>query len=114
MAICLGAGSAALQWAVPALSRPDVSQIQQHLRHLCTRGIYKAPIEGGVLVDPRVGALVLGQDLRAGYIGQDGVHHQLYLTESIVLRIDEPRAICTISATSSSLRIGATSTPTPS
>jgi uncharacterized linocin/CFP29 family protein len=57
---------------------------------------------------------VLGQDLRAGYIGQDGVHHQLYLTESIVLRIDEPRAICTISATSSSLRIGATSTPTPS
>ena len=66
----------------------DVSQIQ-HLRHLCTRGIYKAPIEGGVLVDPRVGALVLGQDLRAGYIGQDGVHYQLYLTESIVLRIDE-------------------------
>jgi len=66
----------------------DVSQIQ-HLRHLCTRGIYKAPIEGGVPVDPRVGALVLGQDLRAGYIGQDGVHSQLYLTESIVLRIDE-------------------------
>src|SRR5580693_2578552 len=60
----------------------DVSQIQ-HLRHLCTRGIYKAPIEGGVLVDPRVGALVLGQDLRAGYIVQDGVHYQLYLTESI-------------------------------
>jgi uncharacterized linocin/CFP29 family protein len=81
----------------------DVSQIQ-HLRHLCTRGIYKAPIEGGVLVDPRVGALVLGQDLRAGYIGQDGVHYQLYLTESIVLRIDEPKAICTISATSSHLR----------
>jgi len=42
------------------------------------------------------------------------VHYQLYLTESIVLRIDEPRAICTISATSSSLRAGATSTPTPS
>ena len=91
----------------------DVSQIQ-HLRHLCTQGIYKAPIEGGVLVDPRVGALVLGQDLRAGYIGQDGVHYQLYLTESIVLRIDEPQAICTISATSSSLHAGTTSTPTPS
>jgi uncharacterized linocin/CFP29 family protein len=53
-----------------------------------------------VLVDPRVGSLVLGQDLRAGYIGQDGVHYQLFLTESIVLRIDEPRAICSISATS--------------
>jgi uncharacterized linocin/CFP29 family protein len=91
----------------------DVSQIQ-HLRHLCTRGIYKAPIEGGVLVDPRVGALVLGQDMRAGYIGQDGVHYQLHLTESIVLRIDEPQAICTISATSSELRAGTTTTPTSS
>lgn len=89
----------------------DVSQIQ-HLRHLCTRGIYKAPIGGGVLVDPRVGALVLGQDLQPGYIGQDGVHYQLYLTESIVLRIDEPRAICTIPATSSALR-SATATSTP-
>jgi uncharacterized linocin/CFP29 family protein len=88
----------------------DVSQIQ-HLRYLCTRGIYKAPIEGGVLVDPRVGALVLGQDLRAGYIGQDGVHYQLYLTESIVLRIDSPRAICTISAVSSNLRSGTATAP---
>ena len=34
----------------------DVSQLE-HLRRLCTRGIYKAPIEGGVFVDPRVGAL---------------------------------------------------------
>jgi uncharacterized linocin/CFP29 family protein len=88
----------------------DVSQIQ-HLRH-CTRGIYKAAIEGGVLVDPRVGALVLGQDLHAGYIRQDGVHYELYLTESIVLRIDEPQAICTISATSSKLRVGAANRPT--
>jgi uncharacterized linocin/CFP29 family protein len=80
----------------------DVSQIE-HLRRLCTRGIYKAPIEGGLLVDPRVGALILGQDLEPGYIGQDGVHYQLYLTESIVLRLDEPQAICAISATSSSL-----------
>ncbi len=78
----------------------DVLQLE-HLRRLCTLGIYKAPIEGGVLVDPRVGALVLGQDLHAGFVGQDGVHYQLYLTESIVLRIDEPRAICTIAAASS-------------
>jgi uncharacterized linocin/CFP29 family protein len=95
--------------SIPApTSRRSRSAASLHPRHL------QGAAEGGVLVDPRVGALVLGQDLRAGYIGQDGVHHQLYLTESIVLRIDEPRAICTISATSSSLRIGATSTPTPS
>jgi len=75
----------------------DVMQLE-HLRRLCTRGIFKAPIEGGALVDPRLGALVVGQDLRAGYIGQDGVHYQLFLSESIVLRIDEPSAICTIAA----------------
>jgi uncharacterized linocin/CFP29 family protein len=75
----------------------DVLQVE-HLRRLCTRGIYKAPITGAVLVDPRVGKLVLGQDLRAGYASEDGVHYHLYLAESIVLRIDDPAAICTISA----------------
>lgn len=76
----------------------DVMQLE-HLRRLCTRGIYKAPIEGGVLVDPNnVGVLIIGQDLRAGYSHQDGVHYHLFLTESLVLRIDEPKAICTIGA----------------
>jgi len=70
----------------------------EHLRRLCTAGIYKAAIEGGVLVDTRVGALILGQDLSAGYSSQDGVHYHLYISESIVLRIDEPQAICVISA----------------
>jgi uncharacterized linocin/CFP29 family protein len=75
----------------------DVPQIE-HLRKLCTKGIYKAPIEGGVLVDVRVGTLVMGEDLRTGYASQDGIHYQLYVAESLVLRIDEPRAICTIGA----------------
>ena len=70
----------------------------EHLRRLCTAGIFKAAIEGGVLVDTRVGVLILGQDLQAGYSNQDGVHYHLYVSESIVLRIDEPKAICTISA----------------
>jgi uncharacterized linocin/CFP29 family protein len=81
----------------------DVLQLE-HLRRLCTRGIFKAPIEGGVLVDPRLGALILGQDLRAGYGSQDGIHYHLYLTESVVLRIDEPQAICTIAATAAGAR----------
>jgi uncharacterized linocin/CFP29 family protein len=68
----------------------------EHLRRLCQRGVYKAPIEGGVLVDPRVGRLVIGQDLMAGYANQDGVHCHLYLSESIVLMLEEPRAVCTI------------------
>jgi uncharacterized linocin/CFP29 family protein len=68
----------------------------EHLRRLCTAGIYKAAIEGGVLVDTRVGVLILGQDVNAGYSSQDGVHYHLYISESIVLRIDEPKAICVI------------------
>ena len=68
----------------------------EHLRRLCTAGIYKAAIDGGVLVDTRIGVLILGQDLQAGYSSQDGVHYHLYLSESIVLRIDEPEAICVI------------------
>jgi uncharacterized linocin/CFP29 family protein len=75
----------------------DVLQLE-HLRRLCTRGIFKAPIEGGVLIDPRVGTLIVGQDLQAGYVGQDGIHFQLYLAESVVFRIDDPEASCVIPA----------------
>jgi uncharacterized linocin/CFP29 family protein len=78
----------------------------EHLRRLATAGIYKAPIEGGVLVDTRVGVLVLGQDFSAGYSSQDGIHYYLYVSESIVLRIDEPKAICVIPA-----RVGPPATP---
>src|SRR5689334_10259985 len=78
---------------------PGTDTLQlEHLRRLCTRGIYKAPIEGGVLVDPRVGVLIIGQDLISGYASQDGVHYELYVSESLVLRIDDPGAICTIAA----------------
>jgi uncharacterized linocin/CFP29 family protein len=73
----------------------DMLQLE-HLRRLCQHGVYKAAIDGGVLVDPRVGTLIIGQDLMAGYIGQDGVHCQLFVSESVVLRLDEPEAICTI------------------
>jgi len=81
---------------------PGTDMLQlQHLRRLCERGVYKAPIENGVLVDPRVGRLLVGQDLMAGYIGQDGVHYQLYVSESLVLMVEEPGAICTISTQTS-------------
>ncbi|MFZ3233881.1 MAG: family 1 encapsulin nanocompartment shell protein [Stellaceae bacterium] len=73
----------------------EVLQLE-HLRRLCTGGIYKASIAGGVMVDPRAGVLVVGQDLRSGYAGNDGMHYQLYVSESIALRIDEPEAICTL------------------
>ncbi len=76
----------------------DVLQLE-HLRRLATLGIHKAAIDGAVLVDARAGVLIVGQDLMTGYINQDGVHHHLFVTESLVLRVDEPTAICTIAAT---------------
>jgi len=71
----------------------------EHLRRLCTLGIYKASIRGCAVIDPRAATLLVGQDLRSGYAGQDGVHAQLWVAESLVLRLDDPGAVCTISAT---------------
>lgn len=73
----------------------DMLQLE-HLGRLCTSGIYKAPIQGGAVIDPRAGKLIVGQDLSAGYTGQDGVHHQLYVSESLVLRLDAAAAVSTI------------------
>jgi uncharacterized linocin/CFP29 family protein len=73
----------------------DMLQVD-HLRRLCEAGVFKAPITGGVLVDPRVGNLTIGQDLRVGFAANDGVHLQLFVSESLVLLLDEPGAICTL------------------
>lgn len=79
---------------------PQTELLQlEHLRRMCGRGIHKAVINGGALIDPRVGRLLVGQDLAAGYADQDGIHFNLFLSESLVLRIDEPEAVCTLSAT---------------
>lgn len=74
----------------------DLLQLS-HIRRLCELGVFKAPIKGAALVDPRCGPMLIGQDLRTGYVGQDGIHYQLFVSESLVLRLDEPRAICTLS-----------------
>ena len=71
----------------------------EHLRRLCEGGLFKAPIEGAVLVDPHAGVLVLGQDLATGFTINDGVHYHMFAVESLVLKLQEPKAICTLSAT---------------
>lgn len=73
----------------------DLLQLE-HLKRVCTAGIFKAPIEGGVVVDERVGPIILGQDLMAGYVGTDGIHHEFFLTASMVLRLDDPEAVCVL------------------
>ncbi len=76
---------------------PDSDLLQvEHLSRLCTRGIFKAPVRGGAVVDPRAGRIIVGQDLAAGYSAHDGVHCLLFLFESLVLKLDDPKAVCTI------------------
>jgi uncharacterized linocin/CFP29 family protein len=73
----------------------DLLQIE-HLKRLCTRGIVKAAIEGCVLVARDVGSLVLGQDLQVSHLTSDAAHEQFAVSESLVLKIEAPDAICTI------------------
>jgi len=73
----------------------DMLQVD-HLRRLCEGGLFKAPIEGAVLIDPRVGDLKIGQDLQVGYSSNDGTHFKLFVSESLVFLLDEPEAICTL------------------
>ncbi|WP_111495145.1 family 1 encapsulin nanocompartment shell protein [Marinobacter bohaiensis] len=74
----------------------DMLQLE-HLKRLCEVGVFKAEIEGGVLVDPRAGRIIVGQDLMTGYSSNDGIHHQMFASESLVLRVEEPGAICSLS-----------------
>lgn len=76
--------------------RYDNSDLLQaeHLGRLCTGGVYKASVAGALIVDPRVGRLILGQDLMAGFAWSDGVNCRLFLSESVVLRIDDAHALC--------------------
>lgn len=73
----------------------DMLQLD-HLRRLCELGVYKAPIEGAVLIDAHAGRLVLGQDIATGFSANDGINYHLFVSESIALLLDEPKAVCTL------------------
>jgi uncharacterized linocin/CFP29 family protein len=74
----------------------DLLQIE-HLKRLCTRAIVKsAAVAGGVLVSRDVGSIVLGQDLEVSYIASDAAHEHFAVSESMLLKIEAPDAICTI------------------
>lgn len=73
----------------------DMLQLE-HLKRLCELGVYKAGIEGAVLVDSHVGRIIVGQDLMTGYSTNDGIHHQMFASESLVLMVEEPGAICSL------------------
>ncbi len=68
----------------------------EHLKALCTLGVFKANISGALLISPEAGTLVLGEDLTVGFTFADSAHFNFAVRESIVLRINAPKAICTI------------------
>jgi uncharacterized linocin/CFP29 family protein len=74
----------------------DMLQLE-HLKRLCQLGVYKADIEGAVLVDSHAGRIAIGQDMMTGYSGNDGIHYQMFVSESLVLMVDEAEAICVLS-----------------
>jgi uncharacterized linocin/CFP29 family protein len=77
----------------------DLLQIE-HLKRLCTRGIVKAAITGCVLIARDVGSIVVGQDLQVTHLASDAAHEQFAVSESLVLKIEAPDAICTIASES--------------
>ena len=65
---------------------------------LCTGGIVKAAIEGCVVVARDVGSIVVGQDLQVSFLSSDAAHEHFSISESLVLKIEAPDAICAIPA----------------
>ncbi|HEX5021773.1 MAG TPA: encapsulin, partial [Candidatus Binatia bacterium] len=81
----------------PRYPRSDLLQIE-HLKRLCARGIVKAAIEGCVVVARDVGSIVVGQDLQVSFLSSDAAHEHFSISESLILKIEAPDAICAIPA----------------
>lgn len=88
------------------LSTRDIASFERdgieldHIKTMVTDGIYKAPIlkEGGVLIAPgsQFADMVLGQDMKVGFIGPTAKEMEFYVTESLVPRIRVPQSICAL------------------
>lgn len=72
----------------------------EHVKTMVTEGIFKAPIleSGGVLLASGrpYASIVLGQDMTIGFIGPAGNELEFSISESLALRIRQPRAICSL------------------
>jgi uncharacterized linocin/CFP29 family protein len=72
----------------------------EHLQMMVTDGIVKAPAleEGGLLMATgrQFASLILGQDMTVGFLGPAGDHVEFFVSESLVLRIRVPEALCAL------------------
>jgi uncharacterized linocin/CFP29 family protein len=71
-----------------------------HLQSMVTEGIFKAPIlkGGGLLLasGASFASIVLGQDMSIGFIGPVGGEFEFSVSESLALRVRQPRALCVL------------------
>ena len=71
-----------------------------HLESIVTAGIFKAAVlnEGGVLLasGEQFASIVIGQDLTVGFIGPSDGDLEFSISESLAVRIRQPKAICTL------------------
>jgi len=72
----------------------------EHLQAIVGDGIIKAPVleDGGVLIasGKQYGSIVIGQDLKTGFIGPTLESLEFSLTESLALMIRAPKMICVL------------------
>jgi len=72
----------------------------EHVKKVVTEGVFKAPIleSGGVLLASgrRYASIVLGQDMTIGFIGPAGDQIEFLISESLTVRILQPKAICVL------------------
>ncbi|MBM4429813.1 MAG: bacteriocin [Chloroflexi bacterium] len=70
------------------------------MESMITEGIFKAPVlkDGGVLLASgrQFASIVLGQDMTIGFIGPSGGDIEFYISESLALRVRQPRSICVL------------------
>jgi uncharacterized linocin/CFP29 family protein len=71
-----------------------------HLQSMVTEGIFKAPIlkGGGLLLASGApfASIVLGQDMSIGFVGPVGGEFEFSVSESLAVRVRQPRAICVL------------------
>jgi len=70
----------------------------EHIRQIITDGIIntRAISSGGIVLhsNPHLAGIILGQDLTTAFAGPSGNAYTFTVSESLALRITEPRALC--------------------
>jgi uncharacterized linocin/CFP29 family protein len=71
-----------------------------HIKTIVTEGVHKAPAlqEGGILLASgrQYASIIIGQDMRIGYVGPAGTQLEFSIWESLALRILQPGALCVL------------------